>query len=115
MKRLSSWLVFTAALLLGVLISAPSAQVAANSGSTAAPKKNGDILYGGFPAKNGSRLLYLMRPDGRTSGGLERRATSGVRPGLLAATGLPTAPRLGTESSVPSSTSCEATAPTPDS
>jgi hypothetical protein len=42
---------------------APSrAQVASRSGSAAAPKRNGDILYGGFRGKNGSRLLLLMRP-----------------------------------------------------
>ena len=63
MKRLSSWLIF-AAFLLVVLISAPSAQVTASSGSAPAAKRNGDILYGSLRVKNGSRLLYLTRPDG---------------------------------------------------
>ena len=48
-------------LTLAVPAAAPSrAQVAASSGSSAVPKKNGDILYVG----HGPRSLYLMRPDG---------------------------------------------------
>jgi Tol biopolymer transport system component len=63
MKRLSSWLEFTAALLLVVPISATSrAQLATSSDS--ALKRNGDILYGSIQVRNGPRLLYLMRPDG---------------------------------------------------
>jgi Tol biopolymer transport system component len=48
-----------------VALTAPGrAQLVTSSGRAAAPKRNGDILYGGFRGKSGSRLLLLMRPDG---------------------------------------------------
>jgi Tol biopolymer transport system component len=44
---------------------APSrAQLVASAGRAAAPKKNGDILFGSIRVGNGSRLLYLMSPNG---------------------------------------------------
>jgi Tol biopolymer transport system component len=48
-----------------VALTAPtSAQVAASANEAAAPKRNGDILFGSIRVRNGSRLLYLMGPTG---------------------------------------------------
>jgi hypothetical protein len=77
-----------------------------------AEEKRGHPLRG-FRGKNASDCSFSCGRTGRTSGGSELRATSGVLPGLLAASGSPTAPRPGTEGSAPSSTSYETMAATP--
>jgi TolB protein len=48
-----------------VALTAPTnAQVAASANEAAAPKRNGDILFGSIRVRNGPRLLYLMGPTG---------------------------------------------------
>ena len=106
MRRLFGWSLFAVSATASVAWSPRLALGGSELRQRYGPKEKRRHSLRKRSPKDGSRLLYRCGRTGRTRGGSELHATSGVRPGRLAASGSPTAPRQGTGVFAPSSTSC---------